>query len=55
MENFLEIVSKPDNMPIVGMIFVLAGLTWWGLRQAIQNDRSLQEGNEQKVIDDMID
>ncbi len=33
------IVSLPDNVPIVGMIFILPFFTWYGLRQAFANDR----------------
>ena len=33
------IVSLPDNIPIVGMIFILPFFTWYGLRQAFANDR----------------
>ena len=28
LENFLIIAMKPDNMPIGGMLFVVAGLFW---------------------------
>jgi uncharacterized membrane protein YwzB len=54
MEHFIEIVTKPDNIPIVGMIFIVAFVTWWGLSQAIRNDRHLERGEEEKVIDEMI-
>ncbi len=34
-----EIVSAPDNVPIVGMVFLVPFFTWYGLRQALANDR----------------
>ena len=37
------IVSLPDNIPIVGMIFIIPFFTWYGLRQAFANDRLLKK------------
>ena len=34
-----KIVSLPDNIPIVGMLFIIPFFTWFGLRQAFANDR----------------
>ena len=36
------IVSLPDNIPIVGMLFIVPFFTWYGLRQAFANDRLLE-------------
>ena len=33
------IVSLPDNIPIVGMLFIIPFFTWYALRQARANDR----------------
>ncbi len=38
-ENFAKIVLKGDNIPIVAMIFSLGFFTWWGAKQAVDNDR----------------
>ena len=54
MDNFIEILTKPDNIPIVGMIFILGGATWWGLRQAVNNDRHLANGEPERIIEDML-
>jgi hypothetical protein len=43
-KNFWKIVSKPDNVPIVGLIFVLGFFTWWALRQAAINDERIERG-----------
>jgi hypothetical protein len=43
-KNFWKIVSKPDNVPIVGLIFVLGSFTWWALRQAAINDERIERG-----------
>ena len=34
-----EIVSAPDNVPIVGLLFLIPFYAWYGLRQAVANDR----------------
>src|SRR5262249_22322970 len=38
--NFRKIVTKPDNVPIVGLLFLVAFFTWYSLRQGVVNDRS---------------
>jgi hypothetical protein len=42
--NFRKIVTKPDNVPIVALIFVLGFYTWWALRQAAINDERIERG-----------
>jgi hypothetical protein len=42
--NFLLIVTKPDNVPIVGMLFLVPFFTWFALREAVRNDRRISEG-----------
>src|SRR5256885_8192633 len=42
--NFRKIVTKPDNVPIVALIFVLGFYTWWALRQAAINDERIEQG-----------
>ena len=36
--NFVKIVSKPDNVPIVGMVYLLGFFTWLSAYRAVQND-----------------
>ena len=42
--NFYYIAAKPDNVPIVAMIFLLGFFTWLALRKAYLNDRQLASG-----------
>ncbi|MBI3001991.1 MAG: hypothetical protein HYY46_26580 [Deltaproteobacteria bacterium] len=51
--NFLEILTKPDNIPIVGMLLLVLFFTWIGLRQAFKNDRLIEEGKKDEVPDEM--
>jgi hypothetical protein len=38
-----EITSAPDNVPIVALLFLIPFFTWFGLRQAIANDRLISQ------------
>jgi hypothetical protein len=42
--NFFAIVAKPDNVPIVALVFLLAFFTWLATYRAVENDRRLDEG-----------
>src|SRR5438034_6934411 len=42
--NFRLIVTKPDNVPIVGLIFLLVFFTWYSVREAVLNDRRILAG-----------
>jgi hypothetical protein len=42
--NFRLIITKPDNVPIVGLIFVLLFFTWYAMREAVLNDRRMAGG-----------
>ncbi len=53
MDNFLRIITMPDNVPIVGMVVFLAWLlpVWW--KQARRHDALIEEGKEDQVLPDM--
>lgn len=42
--NFADIVTKPDNVPIVAMIFLLGFFTWLATHRAVENDRRADRG-----------
>src|SRR4026208_1222797 len=42
--NFRLIVTKPDNVPTVGLIFLLVFFTWYSMREAVLNDRRIAAG-----------
>ncbi len=42
--NFQLIIMKPDNVPIVGLIFLLIFLTWYAMREAVRNDQRMAAG-----------
>jgi hypothetical protein len=42
--NFKLIVTKPDNVPIVGLIFLLVFFVWFSIREGVLNDRRIAAG-----------
>src|SRR6516164_655241 len=42
--NFRLIVTKPDNVPIVGLIFLLVFFVWYAIREGVLNDRRITAG-----------
>jgi len=53
LHNFLEIVTKPDNIPIVAMLILVIFFTWLGLREAFKNDKLIKEGREDEIPNEM--
>lgn len=44
--NFASIVTKPDNVPIVALVFLLGYFTWLATARAVANDDRAREGLE---------
>ena len=42
--NFAAIVTKPDNVPIVGLVFLLGFFTWIATAKAVENDDRANQG-----------
>lgn len=42
--DFRQIVGKPDNVPIVSMLFIVSYFTWLYFRRAVDNDHRIAEG-----------
>ena len=42
--DFAAIVTKPDNVPIVGLVYMLGFFTWLGAYRAVQNDERTAQG-----------
>ena len=53
LQNFLAIVTKPDNIPIVAMLILVIFFTWLGLREAFKHDKLIEEGKEDEIPNDM--
>ena len=55
-QNFALIVMKPDNVPIVGLVFLLAFFTWVATKQAVVNDERIARGEPplEKLDDEKV-
>ena len=54
MEHFWEILTKPDNLPIVGMLLAVILCLWVAFRQALKHDRLIEQGKKDEVYGEMI-
>lgn len=50
--NFRSIVSKADNVPIVGLIFLTVFFLWFSMKQAAENDRRIAAGKPPREAED---
>jgi hypothetical protein len=48
MENIWAIITKPDNIPIVGLIILLFFFTFITFKQAFGNDKRIEKQKHQK-------
>jgi hypothetical protein len=51
--HFLHILTLPDNIPIVGLMVLLFFFTYLGLREARKNDKLIEDGREDEILDKM--
>jgi len=52
-DQFVEILVKPDNIPIAGMLVLVFFFTWIGLKQARRNDQLMAEGRDEEMLKEM--
>jgi hypothetical protein len=50
--DFASIVTKPDNVPIVGLVFLLGFFTWLATAKAVENDDRWKQGLPPKEKED---
>jgi hypothetical protein len=53
LSQFIEILTKPDNLPIAGMLVLVLFFTWLSFRQALRNDRLIEQGREDEILKEM--
>ena len=55
-DNFKGIITKPDNVPIVMLIFSVGFFTWLALRKGVINDERMERGEPpmEKVGEDKV-
>ena len=51
--QFIDILVKPDNIPIVFMMVLVMFFTWLGFKQALRHDRLSEQGREDEILKEM--
>ena len=51
--QFVEIISKPDNMPVAGALLLVVFFSWVSLREALRNDRLIRDKRKSDIIQEM--
>lgn len=54
MEHFWEILTKPDNLPIAGMLLAVIFCLWVAFRQALKHDKLIEQGRKDDIYSEMI-
>lgn len=54
MEHFIHILTLPDNIPIVIMLFLLGLCLYWSVSEMRANDKLIKKGEKDKIYDRMI-
>ena len=53
LQQFLDILTVPDNIPIMAMMLLVLFFTYLALKQARRNDQLIERGQRDKIIDEM--
>lgn len=53
LDQFLEIMLKPDNIPIVGLMVLILFFTWLSFQEARKNDQLIEEGRADEILKKM--
>ena len=53
LSQFFTILLRPDNIPIAGMLLLVFFFTWIALKQALRNDRLIEQGREEEILKEM--
>ena len=53
LHNFMEIVTKPDNIPIVAMFFIIFYFFGLSLKMGAANDALTDKGEREKIYERM--
>lgn len=53
LHNFMEIVTKPDNIPIVAMLFLVLYFFYISMKMGLENDRLTEKGEKERIYDKM--
>ncbi|MBI4573043.1 MAG: hypothetical protein HY713_07115 [candidate division NC10 bacterium] len=54
MDNFLRIISRPDNIPIVLLLISVLFCLYLSMRQAFRHDRLIEKSRKDEIYDEMV-
>ncbi|MCH7896127.1 MAG: hypothetical protein V3R69_06970 [candidate division NC10 bacterium] len=54
MDQFIFILTRPDNIPITMLLILVLVCLYTALKQAFKHDRLIEEGREDEIYEDMI-
>ena len=54
-DNFMAILTKPDNIPIIMMVGLVGFFSWLSLSEARKNDKLIEEGRRDEILRRMQD
>jgi hypothetical protein len=52
-QQFINILTLPDNVPIVAMMFLVLFFTYLAFKQARRNDQLIEHGERDRIADEM--
>lgn len=55
MEQFIFILTRPDNVPIAMLLIAVVICLYVALKQAFISDRLIEEGREDEIYEKMIE
>ena len=53
MEQFMEIATQPDNIPIIGMVVLVLICLGLAMKQAFVHDRLIEKGKKDRIFHEM--
>jgi hypothetical protein len=53
LQQFLTIVTEPDNIPIGMMMLLVLFFTYVSFKQARRNDQLIEHGMRERIIEEM--
>ena len=52
-DQFVSIISKPDNMPVAGALVLVMVFTVIAMKQALHHDRFIRDGKKDQILEEM--
>ncbi len=50
LDQFLQILTQADNLPIIGMLVLVFFFTYLALREGRKNDELIEKGRQDEIL-----